>query len=148
MQSQTLIEKVCLILEQLVRSPLTLLLVGLPLGDSHRAHLINSPILFQEIHAIVFTARSIKSIDLTNVLVSLNPNAVAAKSIEVLRPVLMLLRSHLCRCESIIISGNPLSSYDIGELGKSPCFWHRCTSLTSVKWSLYTRRTYLSAVSS
>jgi hypothetical protein len=102
------------------------------ISDGHRSLVTTWPILSQEMHAVAFTSGSIRSIDLTNVLTKEAAGVTDAKErgirtrrlkkdIEILRPILHLIKNGKCPCESLIVSGNPLTRFDIDELGKNHC---------------------------
>ncbi|KAI0128389.1 hypothetical protein BJ170DRAFT_682184 [Xylariales sp. AK1849] len=84
-----------------------------------------SPVLFQEIIALLLGSESIKHIDLGGVLSratgtksSTTPGdfALAGRSCEVVPPIILLLRSLQTRCKSVVLSGNPLGPMDISEI--------------------------------
>ncbi|OTA98928.1 hypothetical protein M426DRAFT_68808 [Hypoxylon sp. CI-4A] len=87
----------------------------------------NSPVLFQEIVALLLGSESIRHIDLTSVL-SKPPKSSPENGqafpfpsgpvCEVVPPVLLLWKSLQTRCNSINLSGNPLGISDIASLSR------------------------------
>lgn len=102
---------------------------GMRIPDDYYQLLIQAPILEQEIHALLFSSESIRYIDLTNVVGlqrpkrphtgrgSINHSTMRKMSSEIIRPLTMLLKTGLCHCHGISMSGNPIGSGDVAELG-------------------------------
>ncbi|KAL7798396.1 hypothetical protein V8C37DRAFT_201248 [Trichoderma ceciliae] len=103
-------------------------LSGVRIPDDYYQILIQAPILEQEIHALIFSSESIRNIDLTNTVGlqrpkrpqtgrgSINHSAMRKMSSEIIRPLSMLLKTQLCHCHSISMSGNPIAPGDVAEL--------------------------------
>ncbi|KAH6998507.1 hypothetical protein BKA56DRAFT_626898 [Ilyonectria sp. MPI-CAGE-AT-0026] len=100
---------------------------GRRISEEHYDLLMQAPILVLEIHALVFSSESIRSIDLRNVLGSRSTTSQPGRpkvdldyarklTSEVFRPILWLLRYEACRCHSIAMSGNLLSPSDVEDL--------------------------------
>jgi len=100
---------------------------GCKITKEHYDDLIESPVLTQEFHALLFASESIRCIDLANCLgirdkrssqarVSVDYASCRRTSSEIVRPILALARAELCTCHSITMSGNPLLSSDVDEL--------------------------------
>lgn len=91
----------------------------------------NSPIVFQELHAVAFTSGSIRKIDLTNVMGSLrsrsfasrleSPTETSSPKTEVAKPILLLMRTQNILLDSLLLGGNPLSRNEIDELTAALC---------------------------
>ncbi|QYT01164.1 PH domain-containing protein [Trichoderma simmonsii] len=103
-------------------------LSGVRIPDDYYQLLIQAPILEQEIHALLFSSESIRYIDLTNTVGlqrarrpqtgrgSINQSAMRKMSGEIIRPLSMLLKTQLCHCHGISMSGNPIGSSEVAEL--------------------------------
>lgn len=77
----------------------------------------------------MFSSESIRYIDLTNTVGlqrarrpqtgrgSINQSAMRKMSGEIIRPLSMLLKTQLCHCHGISMSGNPIGSSEVAELG-------------------------------
>lgn len=97
---------------------------GLVIDHVHRDIIKAAPLLSQEIHAVAFTSGSIRKIDLTNVLSSQNivgvsrARAGSKKEPEVVRPILLLLRTGNSHCDTLLVGGNPLTAAEVNDLGK------------------------------
>jgi hypothetical protein len=53
--------------------------------------------------------------------------AVHKMTSELIRPLLMLLRSQICHCQTILFSGNPIAPNDVDDLGMPDhCLPRRC----------------------
>ncbi|KAK7425383.1 hypothetical protein QQZ08_008169 [Neonectria magnoliae] len=100
---------------------------GRRISEDHYDLLMQAPILVLEIHALIFSSESIRSIDLRNVLGSrstisqpgrpkVDPDYARKLTSEVFRPILWLLRYDACRCHSIALSGNVFSQSDVEDL--------------------------------
>lgn len=100
---------------------------GRRISEEHYDLLMQAPILVLEIHALVFSSESIRSIDLRNVLGSRTSTSLPARAkvdpeyarkltTEVFRPILWLLRYEACRCHSISLSGNLLYPGDVEDM--------------------------------
>lgn len=91
--------------------------------------LAQAPVLEQEIHALLFSSESIRHIDFTNSAGlqrsmrpqtgkgSIDNTTMRKMSSEIIRPLSMLLKTQLSHCHSISMSGNPIDSSDVAELG-------------------------------
>ncbi|KAF6843269.1 leucine rich repeat protein [Colletotrichum musicola] len=95
---------------------------GLVIDHVHRDIIKAAPLLSQEIHAVAFTSGSIRKIDLTNVLSSQNiigvsrARAGSKKEPEVVRPILLLLRTGNSHCDTLLVGGNPLTAAEVNDL--------------------------------
>ncbi|OBR13611.1 Leucine rich repeat protein [Colletotrichum higginsianum IMI 349063] len=95
---------------------------GLVIDSGHRDILKAAPLLSQEIHAVAFTSGSVRKIDLTNVLALRNivgvsrARAGSKKEPEVVRPILLLLRTGSIPCDTLLVGGNPLTAAEVGDL--------------------------------
>ncbi|KAI5465786.1 hypothetical protein BGZ63DRAFT_348023 [Mariannaea sp. PMI_226] len=100
---------------------------GRRLSEEHYDLLVQAPVLVLEIHALLFSSESIRSIDLRNVLgpraaASLpgrpkaDPDYARKLTSEIFRPISWLLRYEACRCHSISLSGNLLLQSDVEDL--------------------------------
>ncbi|KZL70689.1 leucine rich repeat protein, partial [Colletotrichum tofieldiae] len=95
---------------------------GLVIDGVHRDILKSAPLLSQEIHAVAFTSGSVRKIDLTNVLASRNivgvsrARAGSKKEPEVVRPILLLLRTGSIPCDTLLVGGNPLTAAEVDDL--------------------------------
>ncbi|OLN81681.1 hypothetical protein CCHL11_05608 [Colletotrichum chlorophyti] len=95
---------------------------GLVIDGVHRDIIKTAPLLSQEIHAVAFTSGSIRKIDLTNVLASQNiigvsrARAGSKKEPEVIRPILLLLKTGNIPCDTLLVGGNPLTAAEVGDL--------------------------------
>lgn len=100
---------------------------GVTISEDHHDILLQATILGQEVHALLFASESIRSLDMSNVLgLGTKSNRLSRyehdltnlskTTSEILQPILELLRRHLCVCNSISLSGNPMSSNDLDEL--------------------------------
>ncbi|KAI5863091.1 RNI-like protein [Durotheca rogersii] len=86
----------------------------------------NSPVLFQEIVALLLGSESIRHIDLSYVLGSkastpssengLSISAPTSSVCEIVPPIVLLWKSLQTRCNSVNLSGNPLSTSDVAGL--------------------------------
>lgn len=104
--------------------------LGVTIPEDHHDILLQATILGQEVHALLFASESIRSLDMSNVLgLGTKSNRLSRyehdlanlskTTSEILQPILELLRRQLCVCNSISLSGNPMSSDDLDELGMS-----------------------------
>lgn len=90
----------------------------------HRDIIKTAPLLSQEIHAVAFTSGSVRKIDLTNVLASRNivgvsrARAGTKKDPEVVRPILLLLKTRSTPCDTLLVGGNPLTAAEVDDLGE------------------------------
>lgn len=95
---------------------------------------MQSPVLSQEMHALMFASESIRSIDLRNVFGSQSSGSRLSRSLpdhqaacarmasELMRPILMLFREQLSVCRSLSLSDNAVALCDVDELcEQSPC---------------------------
>ncbi|EFQ24977.1 leucine rich repeat protein [Colletotrichum graminicola] len=95
---------------------------GLVIDGAHRDILKSAPLLSQEIHAVAFTSGSVRKIDLTNVLASRNivgvsrTRAGSKKEPEVVRPILLLLKTGSIPCDTLLVGGNPLTAAEVDDL--------------------------------
>ncbi|KFG83093.1 leucine rich repeat protein [Metarhizium anisopliae] len=100
---------------------------GVTISEEHHEILLQSPILEQEIHALLFASESIRSLDMSNVLglgdkanrlsrYQYDLTSLSKTTLEILRPFLELWRRQLCICHSISLSGNPIALDDLDEL--------------------------------
>ncbi|KAF3806336.1 hypothetical protein GCG54_00006098 [Colletotrichum gloeosporioides] len=95
---------------------------GLVIDGVHKDIIKSAPLLSQEIHAVAFTSGSIRKIDLTNVLASQNivgvsrTRAGSKKEPEVVRPILLLLRTGSSHCDTLLVGGNPLTAAEVTDL--------------------------------
>ncbi|GKT46647.1 uncharacterized protein ColSpa_06828 [Colletotrichum spaethianum] len=95
---------------------------GVVIDGVHRDILKSAPLLSQEIHAVAFTSGSVRKIDLTNVLASRNivgvsrARAGSKKEPEVVRPILLLLRTGCIPCDTLLVGGNPLTAAEVDDL--------------------------------
>ncbi|TDZ31822.1 hypothetical protein C8035_v000991 [Colletotrichum spinosum] len=95
---------------------------GVMIDSVHRDIIKAAPMLSQEIHAIAFTSGSIRKIDLTNVLASQNivgvsrARAGSRREPEVIRPILLLLRTGNSHCDTLLVGGNPLTAAEVADL--------------------------------
>ncbi|KAL0930892.1 leucine rich repeat protein [Colletotrichum truncatum] len=95
---------------------------GLVIDGVHKDVIRSAPLLSQEIHAVAFTSGSIRKIDLTNVLASRNiigasrGRAGSKKEPEVVRPILLLLRTGNSHCDTLLVGGNPLTAAEVNDL--------------------------------
>lgn len=104
---------------------------GLVIDTIHSDIIRNSPIVFQELHAVAFTSGSIRKIDLTNVMGSLrsrsfasrleSPTETSSPKTEVAKPILLLMRTQNILLDSLLLGGNPLSRNEIDELTAALC---------------------------
>ncbi|KHN95101.1 leucine rich repeat protein [Metarhizium album ARSEF 1941] len=100
---------------------------GVTISEEHHEILLQSPILEQEIHALLFASESIRSLDMSDILGIGNKKnrlsryqydltSLSKATSEILRPFLELWRRQLCICHSISLSGNPIAPEDLDEL--------------------------------
>ncbi|KAG5937719.1 hypothetical protein E4U53_008148 [Claviceps sorghi] len=101
---------------------------GVTISEDHHDILLHSTILEQEVHALLFASESIRSLDMSNILglgtksnnrISRFQHDLASLSkttSEILQPFLELVRRQLCVCNSLFLSGNPISCPDLDDL--------------------------------
>ncbi|KAG5984302.1 hypothetical protein E4U55_005365 [Claviceps digitariae] len=102
---------------------------GVTISEDHHEILLQATILMQEVHALLFASESIRSLDMSNVLglgTKSNSNrlsrfehdlaSLSKTTSEILQPFLELLRRQLCVCNSLSLSGNPISCHDLDDL--------------------------------
>lgn len=103
--------------------------LGVKLPEDYYQLLSQATVLEQEIHALLFSSESIRHIDFTNTAGlkrplrpqtgrgSVDQTTMRKMSSEIIRPLSMLLKTQLSHCHSISMSGNPIGSSDVAELG-------------------------------
>ncbi|KAG6004316.1 hypothetical protein E4U21_001175 [Claviceps maximensis] len=100
---------------------------GVTISEDHHDILLQATILEQEVHALLFASESIRSLDMSNVLgLGTKSNklsrfqhdlaSLSKTTSEILQPFLELLRRQLCVCNSLSLSGNPISCHDLDDL--------------------------------
>ena len=109
--------------------------LGVALGPDEVDTLRNSPLLYQEFHALAFCSETIRQIDLRNCTKSLSARLTQQRtqvpSLQFLTPILHLLRSGITKCNHLILGGNTLPQSDIEALGK-----HLALSFSSLTLTL------------
>ncbi|KAK1456940.1 leucine rich repeat protein [Colletotrichum cuscutae] len=99
-----------------------LTVAGFVIDPMHRDIIKTAPLLSQEIHAVAFTSGSVRKIDLTNVLALRNivgvsrARAGTKKDPEVVRPILLLLKTRSTPCDTLLVGGNPLTAAEVDDL--------------------------------
>ncbi|KAG6017543.1 hypothetical protein E4U43_000932 [Claviceps pusilla] len=99
---------------------------GVTISEDHHDILLQATILVQEIHALLFASESIRSLDMSNILgLGTKSNrlsrfqhdltSLSKTTSEILQPFLELLRRQLCVCNSLSLSGNPISCHDLDD---------------------------------
>lgn len=104
----------------LLFSNLTDHILGLALAEVECSSLRSGSLLHQEIHGLAFCSENIRQIDFTNCFRNLpTQRRVAAQGdpgLQILTPLLDLLKLGLTKCNRVILSGNPLGQADLEEL--------------------------------
>lgn len=92
----------------------------LALAELECSSLRSGSLLHQEIHGLAFCSENIRQIDFTNCFRNLpTQRRVAAQGdpgLQILTPLLDLLKLGLTKCNRVILSGNPLGQADLEEL--------------------------------
>ena len=93
---------------------------GVCLSEVESMVVQRGPLLHQEFHALCFASEAVRQIDCTQSL-SVFPlrNRQGGHRIEILTPILDLLRMGLTRCNRIILRGCLLGPADVRDLGES-----------------------------
>lgn len=106
----------------------------------------SSPVLFQEVVALLLGSESVKHLDLRNVLTNPqdppiqndeSPNSPSKRICEVVPPIVLLWKSLQSRCNSIDLSGNPFGPTDVSGLCRYPYPPRLEAGLTPIQLEFY-----------